>query len=109
MTCNERCDFLAGLVSTAIAAESVAGVTGVTARLNPSKEGVEIRFPAKPDAAVLARLKASGWRWSKFSKCWYARDTARARQLAEEIAEAKIDRRAYEGYCEECSPEWRGL
>ena len=72
------------------AAESVAGVTGVTARLNPSKEGVEIRFPAKPDAAVLARLKASGWRWSKFSKCWYARDTARARQLAEEIAEAKL-------------------
>lgn len=21
----------------------------------------------------------------------------------------EIDRRAYEGYCEECSPEWRGL
>lgn len=65
-------------------------VTGVAARLNPDKEGVEIRFPAKPDAAVLARLKTSGWRWSKFSKCWYARDTARARQLAEEITGAKL-------------------
>jgi len=45
--------------------------TGATVTINEDKNGVEIRFPSKPAAAVLADLKAHGWRWSRFGGCWY--------------------------------------
>ena len=47
------------------------GATGATVTINEQKNGVEIRFPSKPAAAVLADLKAHGWRWSRFGGCWY--------------------------------------
>lgn len=53
--------------------------------LNAERGGVEIRFPERPSAAILADLKAHGWRWSKFSACWYQRDTPAARQYAAEL------------------------
>lgn len=40
---------------------------------NEEKNGIEVRFDAKPDAAVLEGLKANGFRWSKPQKLWYAR------------------------------------
>jgi hypothetical protein len=30
-----------------------------------------LEFPAKPDAATIAALKAGGWRWGSFRKAWY--------------------------------------
>ena len=51
-------------------------VEGVTVTENEEKDGVEIRFPAKPDRATLDALKARGWRWSRFSSCWYHRRDA---------------------------------
>lgn len=60
--------------------------SGVTVTMNPEKNGIEIRFPAKPSADVLADLKAHGWRWSRFSACWYNRDTPTARAYAEQLA-----------------------
>jgi hypothetical protein len=59
---------------------------GVTVSENDAKDGIEIRFGAKPAAEVLERLKGAGWRWSRFGKCWYARRTAAARAFAEGIA-----------------------
>jgi hypothetical protein len=58
----------------------------VTWNLNTGKAGVEIRFSARPDANVLARLKANGWRWSRFAACWYQKDSEEARQFAEAFA-----------------------
>jgi hypothetical protein len=47
---------------------------GVTVTENEEKDGVEIRFASKPDPATLERIKsAGGWKWSRFSKCWYAK------------------------------------
>jgi hypothetical protein len=49
---------------------------------NTEKNGIEIRFPSKPAATILERLKAAGWRWSKFSACWYTKATTEARAFA---------------------------
>ena len=57
-------------------------VTDVTISENTEKDGIEIRFPSKPAAAVLESLKTNGWRWSRFSSCWYTRRTESARQFA---------------------------
>jgi hypothetical protein len=46
-------------------------VDGITVSENIAKDGVEVRFPDKPAAEVLERLKSAGWHWSRFSKCWY--------------------------------------
>lgn len=65
-------------------APAAASSTG-TPRLNVAKGGVEIAFADKPDADILARIKAQGWRWSKFSRVWYTKDSPRARAFAEEL------------------------
>lgn len=49
---------------------------------NEAKGGVEIYFPSKPSTAVLDSIKASGFRWGKFNKCWYARVSARTIETA---------------------------
>lgn len=53
---------------------------------NAEKNGVEIRFPAIPPEEVRTALKANGWRWSRFAKCWYSRASDEARAFAREIA-----------------------
>ncbi len=58
---------------------------GVTVSENEEKNGVEIRFPAKPDASVLETLKANGWRWSRFSACWYTKRTPDALAFARSL------------------------
>lgn len=60
----------------------------VTWNLNSDKGGVEIRFSERPDSSVLEQLKANGWRWSRFSGCWYQRDSEGARQFAQEFTGA---------------------
>lgn len=56
-----------------------------TVRENEQHDGIEVRFPAKPDPAVLSTLKAAGWRWSRFSKCWYTRRTPQAMDFARQL------------------------
>ena len=65
-----------------LAAPAGAGVDGVTVSENEAKGGIEIRFPSKPAPEVLAGLKANGWRWSRFSSCWYHRADEGARAFA---------------------------
>lgn len=55
----------------------------VTLSENRQKDGLELRFPAKPSADVLADLKAHGWRWSRYNSCWYHRNTPEHRTFAE--------------------------
>ena len=64
----------------------VASTEGATVTENAAKGGVEIRFAAKPAAAVLAQLKAAGWRWSRFSGCWYHRASAATLAFAHGLA-----------------------
>jgi hypothetical protein len=64
----------------------VKGEGGITVSENTEKGGIEIRFPSKPETEVLERLKANGWRWSRFSSCWYKRASEEARTFANELA-----------------------
>lgn len=71
-----------------IVAPASAGATGATVTRNEAKNGIEIRFASRPGDDVLANLKANGWRWSRFSKCWYTRASEEAQKFAETIAAA---------------------
>jgi hypothetical protein len=62
-----------------------APVSGVSISESTEKNGIEIRFPSKPSAEVLDSLKAAGWRWSRFSSCWYTQRSDAARQFAESL------------------------
>ena len=50
-----------------------ARVDSVTIRHNEEKAGIEIIFPAKPEATVINRLKSMGFRWSRFQGLWWRR------------------------------------
>lgn len=90
------------------AADATREVDGATVRPSRVREGfAEVVFPAKPAAAVLDELKAAGYRWSRFSCCWYgpasmlparyrggAVDELEAMHRAEEKAEAAAGCRA---------------
>ena len=52
---------------------ATAFVTEVTIRRNPTKNGIEVVFPAKPGADVRAGLKRLRFRWSRRQGLWYAR------------------------------------
>jgi len=54
----------------------------VTLSENVQKGGLELRFPNKPSEAILGELKAHGWRWSRFSVCWYHLNTPENRSFA---------------------------
>jgi hypothetical protein len=69
---------------------TTSGPGGATVTLNAERHGVEIRFPTKPETAILDALKAADWRWSRFSGCWYTRDTADARAFAERLTTAQV-------------------
>lgn len=60
-------------------------VTEPTLSENDEHDGLELRFPGKPDEAVLNELKNAGWRWSKFSGCWYAKRNDNNRAFADKI------------------------
>jgi hypothetical protein len=52
---------------------------------NEEKNGIEIHFPDKPEPDTLDRLKSNGWRWSRYSKCWYKKYSEQAEQFARSI------------------------
>lgn len=84
-------DHLIAPAVTAAPAQVETGASGTSESgapsysLNAAKNGIEIRFPAKPAASVLDNLKSAGWRWSRFSACWWHKDTLDARILAVDL------------------------
>jgi hypothetical protein len=62
-------------------------IEGVGARVveNEDLNGVEIHFDEKPEPAVLEKLRLNGWKWSRRSRCWYARRSDWTRQFAAEL------------------------
>jgi N12 class adenine-specific DNA methylase len=55
------------------AAAGVASVSGVKYAESEQHDGVELRFPGKPDGATISALKAHGFRWSPRARLWYAK------------------------------------
>ncbi|KND06199.1 hypothetical protein CHCC20491_1837 [Bacillus paralicheniformis] len=60
--------------------------TAVTYTLNEEKNGVEIRFSSKPSEEVREQMKAAGFRWSRYSKCWYAKQSDSTISLAKKLS-----------------------
>lgn len=55
---------------------------------NYERNGIEIYFEKKPSEAVRDTLKANGWRWSNFNKCWYNFYTSANLSFAEQLCGA---------------------
>lgn len=63
-----------------------SGVTGVTIHRNEEKCGIEIAFSNKPDESIIELLKLTGFRWSRFSKVWWAKYTDELWDFANNIS-----------------------
>ena len=69
----------------AAAPESDGTQGGAKIRRNDEKDGIEILFDEKPDDTTRAKLKAAGFRWSRFNKCWFKKFSEAAESAAREI------------------------
>lgn len=81
------CQIVLGELKGTLITPQLGTASGATMTDNEVKNGVEIRFPAKPEQAVIANLKAHGWRWSKFGKCWYAKRSEKTLAFARGLTE----------------------
>lgn len=59
---------------------------GVVVSHNEALNGVEIRFPLKPDTLTILSLKSHGFRWSVRGWCWYHRRDASSLAFAATFA-----------------------
>jgi len=53
--------------------------------INSELNGIEIYFDTKPLNDIITSLKNNHWRWHNTKKCWYAKQTPEALELAEAI------------------------
>lgn len=58
---------------------------GVKVTLNDEKNGVEVKFNGKPSEDILSELKGMGFRWSKFQKIWYAKQSEKTISFANSL------------------------
>lgn len=58
--------------------------------LNNQLNGVEIKFDSKPTTEVLEKLHANHWRWHKYKKLWYNKQTEENIQFAKEVSENTV-------------------
>lgn len=58
----------------------------ITVRRNEEKGGIEIAFSNKPDESIIELLKLTGFRWSRFSKVWWAKYTDELWDFANNIS-----------------------
>ena len=70
---------------TEINTKTVDKANGKEVRENTEKQGVEIVFDQRPSDQILTRLKANGWRWSRFNRVWYNRLTPENLNFAESL------------------------
>ncbi|MDY5098760.1 MULTISPECIES: hypothetical protein [Clostridia] len=59
--------------------------------LNEEKNGIEIYFVGKPAEEVRNSLKAQGFRWSKYNKCWYAKQSQDTIEFANSLKNIDIE------------------
>lgn len=60
-----------------------------TINFNQELNGIEIQFDSKPDAETLEALKASGYRWHRAKKVWYAKQTPERIALAQSLTDGQ--------------------
>lgn len=78
-----------------------------TVSRNEDKDGIEVRFKEKPGQAIIDKLKSYRFRWSKFSKCWYATQSDRTIAIAQEIAAELNNEELTSDCCQSAEPATR--
>lgn len=77
---------------TTIQFETVEVVSNsITMKLNDEKNGVELYFTDKPSEEIRTQLKSNGFKWSRFNKCWYAKQNENTLTLAETLSSGNIE------------------
>jgi len=71
-----------------------ATAEGATVAYNEEHNGIEVRFPGKPEATIISALKAARFRWSPRSRVWYAKASDHALDSAARIAGLSDEDRA---------------
>lgn len=71
--------------------EKVENNITITYKLNSEKNGVEIYFTDKPDEEIRNLMKSNGFRWAKYNKCWYAKQSEGTITFAKQLAGEQID------------------
>lgn len=62
----------------------------VAMKINEELNGIELYFNNKPQQTILSNLKSNGFRWSGFKKCWYAKQTEKAFQVANSLTGEEV-------------------
>lgn len=62
-----------------------------TMKLNEEKNGVELYFTDKPSEEIRTQLKTNGFKWSRFNKCWYAKQNENTLALAEMLSSGNTE------------------
>lgn len=57
----------------------------VTVKFNLEKNGIELYFNDKPSVEIREMLKSNGYRWAKYNKCWYCKDTTEQREILKNL------------------------
>ncbi|WP_182004625.1 LPD25 domain-containing protein [Priestia aryabhattai] len=60
-------------------------------KLNEERNGVEIYFNEKPSEEVRSLLKANKYRYSSRAKCWYAKQSDKTIELAEQLSNGSVN------------------
>jgi uncharacterized protein YggL (DUF469 family) len=70
--------------------ENVDNLT-VEMKFNEKLNGIELYFSGKPIEEVRNMLKEQGFKWSKYNKCWYVKNTEKTLMFAESFVSAYND------------------
>ncbi|MCA1021604.1 LPD29 domain-containing protein [Halobacillus litoralis] len=61
-----------------------------TMNVNNELNGIEISFASKPAQDILSTLKENGFRWSKYKKVWYTKQSEKAFEVAESVTNGDV-------------------
>lgn len=59
--------------------------------INIEKNGIELYFDNKPADDVRENLKVNGFKWSKYNKCWYIKDSEEARKFVRDFLKSEAE------------------
>lgn len=62
----------------------------ITIELNEELNGIEIYFGEKPEQNVIDQLKLNGFRFTRFKKCWWSKQTEKAIHFANSLSGQEV-------------------
>lgn len=71
--------------------QATTSSSGVTVTRNEAKNGIEVRFEAKPTPETIFNLKKAGFRWTPKGKAWYKKYSPEAMDFANKVAGMKAE------------------